>query len=148
MKRAREPPEWRRVYMDNSIFGMRKINISDELYYLPLGSVIKVIWYKSDCYENGEECFGTVYGNMVGWESGNSDELKILTDNMRKNRCEVYLADDKVLALEHLYQIFMKNIDDIQSRNVETLDDKSYGHVIAFTDIEHRINELLQPELY
>lgn len=107
--------------MDNNVFGMRKIESSDELSYMPLGSVIKVIWYKSDYYEEREEYFGVKYGDKVGWEDGSSDELKTLILGKNNNCCDVYLADDKVLALNHLYQICIKNIEDIKSKNIEKI---------------------------
>ncbi len=140
--------------MANSVLGIRKIETSDEISYLPLGSVIKVIWHKSDCYEKGEEYFGVKYGDKVGWEDGRSDEVETLVVGVKNNKCEIYLADDKVLALEHLYQVCMKNIEDIKSNSIEkksvmsTMSAESYGCILVFTELEHRIHELLYPEMY
>lgn len=134
--------------MDNNVLGIKKINLPDELVYMPLGSKIKVVWHKSNCYEEGEEYFGVKYGDKVGWEDGNNDELQTLISGINNNCCSVYLADDKVLALDHLYQICMKNIEDIQSKEVEKMDDCSYGCVLAYTELEHKIHELLCPEMY
>jgi len=137
--------------MANSVLGIRKIETSDEISYLPLGSVIKVIWHKSDCYEEGEEYFGVKYGDKVGWEDGHSDEVETLIVGMKNNCCEIYLTDDKVLALEHLYQVCTKNIEDIQSDSIDkmsTMSAKSYECILAFTELEHKIHELLYPEMY
>lgn len=146
--------------MDNRELGIRKIETSDEISYLPLGSVIKVIWHKSDCYEEGEEYFGVKYGANIGWEDGHSDEIETLIVGMKNNCCEVYLTDDKVLALEHLYQVCMKNIEDIESNSIDKMSGmsgmsamsamsaKSYGCILAFTELEHKIHELLYPEMY
>lgn len=100
--------------MDN-VFGIRKIESPDELVFMPLGSKIKVIWHKSDCCEEGEENFGVKYGDKAGWEDGSSSELQTLMSGISTHYCSVYLADDKVLVLDHLYQICMKSIEDIQS---------------------------------
>lgn len=138
----------RGIRLDNNIFGIRKIETSDELSYMPLGSVIKVIWHKSNCYEEGEEYFGVKYGDKVGWEDGSSDELETLILGINSSSCDAYLADDKVLALNHLYQICMENIEDIKSANTNGMDDCSYGCTLAYTEVEHKINELLCPEMY
>lgn len=134
--------------MDNNVFEMRKIETTDEFSYLPLGSVIKVIWHKSDYYEEGYEYFGAIYGDKVGWEDGNTDKLKTLIVGMNNDCCKVYLADDKVLTLEHLYQICMKNVERIQSQNTEEISDRCYGVILAFTELEHKIHELLNPNMY
>ena len=134
--------------MDNNVFGIRKIESSDELSYIPLESVIKVIWHKSDCYEEGEEYFGVKFGDKVGWEDGSSDKLKTLILGINNYCCDVYLVDDKVLALNHLYQICVKNIEDIKSNDTEKMNDCSYGCILAYTELEHKINELLFPEMY
>ena len=134
--------------MDNNTLGIRKIESFDELSYMPLGSVIKVIWHKSGCYEEGEEHFGVKYGDKVGWEDGSCDELKTLILSINNNCCDVYLADDKVLALNHLYQICVKNIEDIKEKSIEKMNDCSYGCILAYTELEHKINELLCPEMY
>ena len=55
----------------------RKIESSNELSYMSLGSVIKVIWHKSDYYEEGEEHFGVKYGGKVGWEDEVVMNLKL-----------------------------------------------------------------------
>lgn len=133
--------------MDN-VLGIRKIDSPDELIYMPLGSKIKVIWHKSDCYEEGEECFGVKYGDKVGWEDGGSGELQTLISGISTHCCSVYLADDKVLALDHLYEVCMKNIEDIRSTNIEKVSDCSYGCILAYTELEHKIYELLYPEMY
>lgn len=134
--------------MDNNVLGIRKINSPDELVYMPLGSKIKVIWYKSDRYEEGEECFAVKYGDKVGWEDGSSGELQTLISGISNHCCSVYLADDKVLALDYLYEICMKNIKDIQSKEAEKIDDRSYGYILAYKEMEHKIHELLYPEMY
>lgn len=134
--------------LDNNELGIRKIESPDELVYMPLGSKIKVIWHKSDQYEEGEECFAVKYGDKIGWEDGSSGELQTLMTDISNHCCSVYLADDKVLALDHLYEICMKNIEAIQSKNVEKIDDLSYGCILAYTELEHKIHELLYPEMY
>ena len=88
--------------MDNNVLGIRKINSPDELVYMPLGSKIKVIWNKSDRYEEGEEYFGVKYGDKIGREDGSNDELQTLSSGINNHWCSVYLADDKVLALDYL----------------------------------------------
>lgn len=107
-----------------------------------------MIWHKSDCYKEGEEYFGVKYGDKVGWEDGSSDELQTLISGIISNYCSVYVADDKVLALDYLCQICMKIIEDIQSKGVEKIDDRSYGCILAYTELEHRIHELLCSEMY
>ena len=77
-----------------------------------------------------------------------SNELETLILGINDNCCDVYLTDDKVLALEHLYQICMENIEDIQSANTEGMDDRSYGCILAYTELEHKIEEFLYPEMY
>lgn len=134
--------------MDNNVLGIRKIDSPDELVYMPLGSKIKVIWHKSDRYEEGEECFAVKYGDKIGWEDGSSDELQTLISGINNHCCIVYLADDKVLALDHLYEICMKNIEDIRSKHVEKMNDCSYGSILAYTELEHKIHELLYSEMY
>ena len=42
----------------------------------------------------------------------------------------------------------MKNIEDIQSKYVEKMDDRSYGCILAYTELEHEIHEQLCSELY
>lgn len=133
--------------MDNTL-EIRKIESPDELFYMSLGSKIKVIWNKSDCYEEGKENFGTKYGDKIGWEDGSSGEIQTLILGISNHCCSVYLADDKVLALDYLYQICMKNIEYIQSKDVEEMDDCSYGRILAYTELEHKIHELLCPEMY
>ena len=127
---------------------IRKIESSGELNYMPLGSIMKVVWHKSDRYEEGEEYFAVKYGDKVGWEDGSSDELQTLISDVNNHCCSVYLADDKVLALNNLYQICIKNIEDIQSTNIGKMDDRSYGCILAYTELEHKIHELLCPEMY
>lgn len=134
--------------LDNNVLGIRKINSPDELVYMPLGSKIKVVWHKSDRYEEGEEYFGVKYGDKIGWKDGSNDELQTLSSGINNHCCSVYLVDDKVLALDYLYQICMKNIEDIQSRKVEKMDDCSYGRILTYTELEHKIHELLCPEMY
>lgn len=133
--------------MDNAL-GIRRIESPNELVYMPLGSKIKVIWHKSDCYEEGEENFGVKYGDKVGWEDGSSGELQTLMSGISNHCCSVYLADDKILALDHLYEICMKNIEDIQSKDVGKMDELSHGCILAYTELEHKIHELLYPEMY
>lgn len=134
--------------MKNNVPKMRKIEASDELSYLPLGSVIKAVWHKSDCHEKDSECFGVIYGNKIGWEDGSNDNIQTLIISINDDYCDVYLADNKVLALEHLYQACMENIEDIQSQNAEEISERKYGSILAFTDMEHKIMELLHPEMH
>jgi hypothetical protein len=105
--------------LDNNVLGIRKIDSPDEMAYMPLGSKIKVIRHKSDFYEEGEENFAVKYGDKIGWEDGSSDELQTLISGINNYHCIVYLDGDKALALYHLYEICMKNIEDIQSKEVE-----------------------------
>lgn len=134
--------------MENNVPKIRKIESYSEFIYLPLGSVIKVIWHKSDWHEKDSESFGVIYGDKIGWEDGSNDDIQTLIVDMNDDCCDVYLTDDKVLALEHLYQACMDYIEDIQSSNAEEISDRCYGAILAFTDMEHKIMELLHPEMH
>lgn len=134
--------------MGENVPKMKKIKAADEFSYLPLGSVIKAVWHKSNCHEKDSESFGVIYGDKIGWEDGSNDDIQTLITGMNDGCCDVYLIDDKVLALEHLYQACMECIEDIQQQNVEKISDRCYGSILAFTDIEHKIMEILHPEMH
>lgn len=40
-----------------------------------------------------------------------------------------------------------ENIEDIRSRNVEKMNDFNYGCILTYTELEHKIYELLYPEM-
>lgn len=42
----------------------------------------------------------------------------------------------------------MKNIEDIKSEDAENMSDRNYGCILAYTELEHKIDELLCPEMY
>jgi len=69
---------------------MRRITDS-ELLDLPFGSKIKIIWHNSKRHKKNERYRGIVFGDMIGWEDGLSDTLRIIAESMYNEWCMVYL---------------------------------------------------------
>lgn len=62
-----------------------------ELRELPFGSKIRVIWHNSNHHEKGEEYYGVIFGDKIGYEDGLIDDTRIIAECMFNDWCMVYL---------------------------------------------------------
>lgn len=62
-----------------------------DLFTLPFGTKIKVVWHDSRHHKPNETYKGVIYGHMIGWEDGLSDEQGIIMESIHDGCCKVYL---------------------------------------------------------
>lgn len=72
---------------------MKRIT-SEELRNLPFGSKVRIIWHNSKSHEKGEEYFGVIFGNHIGYENGKADLVKIVAECAFNDWCMLYLLTE------------------------------------------------------
>lgn len=62
-----------------------------EILALPFGSKIRTIWHNSNHHEKGEEYYGVIFGDKIGWEDGKIDDTRTIAECMFNDWCMTYL---------------------------------------------------------
>lgn len=86
---------------------MKRITDS-ELLELSFGSKIRVIWHNSPRHERGDEYYGIIFGDKIGYEDGLVDDKRNIAECIYNDWCMVYLVfnteDDKTRNLNKMKQ--------------------------------------------
>lgn len=69
---------------------MKRITDS-ELLELGFGSKIRVIWYNSNLHPKNAEYYGVIFGDKIGYEDGEFDDIMTIAECVFTNQCIVYL---------------------------------------------------------
>lgn len=72
---------------------MKRIT-DDELLELSFGSKIRVIWHNSPRHEKGDEYYGVIFGDKIGYEDGLVDDKRTIAECIYNDWCMVYLVFD------------------------------------------------------
>lgn len=72
---------------------MKRIT-DEELKELPFGSKIKVIWHNSWGHDKNEEHLGVIFADKIGWDNGQTDNIKLIVDCLHNDWCMIYLMTE------------------------------------------------------
>ena len=65
---------------------------ADELFDLPFGTQIKIVWDNSTYHKKNLTLKGVIFGDKIGWEDGLVDEQGMIRESMYAGSCKVYLV--------------------------------------------------------
>ena len=69
---------------------MKRVDESD-LYELPFGTKIRVIWHNSPYHSKNAEYYGVIFGGKIGYEDGLTDDVKEIAESIYNDSCMVYV---------------------------------------------------------
>lgn len=80
---------------------MGKIN-ADQIFKLSFGTKIKIVYSDVESYK------AVVFGNRIGYENGNVDDIITISEQFFNNQCEIYELTEEDYSTMH-YWIAYKN---------------------------------------